>query len=96
MGRQIIRQPDGLYAVFSTGVDSWIAHDLTRDGLIEWFAERAARDARRDMAQLLDDMDEPGYANPMGETFEEANAASVEHGGTDLGGKLAAREGGGT
>ena len=87
MGHQIIRQPDGLYAVFSTGTDTWIKADATREDLIEWYAERAAKDARegppcgcwttwtriRAIAY---------YQFTM--TFEEANAESVEHGGEDL------------
>jgi hypothetical protein len=95
MGHQIIRQPDGLYAVFSTGTDTWIKADAAREDLIEWYAERAARDARKGTAELLDDVDEDPrkayYQFAM--TFEEANAESVEHGGEDLSGKMAAAGG---
>lgn len=92
MGRQIIKQPDGLYAVFSTGVDRWVAVNLTRDQYIEWRVEQAARETRVDAARLLDDVDAGlVYA---GYTFEEANAESVEHGGEDLSGKLAEAKGG--
>jgi hypothetical protein len=91
MGRQVIRQPDGLYALFSTGVDRWVAWDLTREQYIERRAEEAAREARADAARLLDDTDAGlVYA---GYTFEEANAASVEQGGEDLSGKLAGTDG---
>jgi hypothetical protein len=87
MGRTVIKQPDGRYAVFSTGTDLWIAVDMTRDQYIEWRVKRAAQEARADAARLLDDLDAGlVYA---GYTFEEANAMSVEHGGEDLSGKLA-------
>ena len=87
MGRQIIRQPDGRYALFSTGTDRWVAWDLTREQYIDRRAEEAAREARADAAELLDDVDAGlVYA---GYTFEEANAESVENGGEDLSGKLA-------
>jgi cell division protein FtsB len=43
---QIIRQPDGLLAVFSTGVDDWIIEDATAEELGEYYAERAAKEAR--------------------------------------------------
>jgi len=87
MGRQIIRQPDGRYALFSTGTDRWVAWDLTREQYIDRRAEEAAREARADAARLLDDTDAGlVYAEY---TFEEANAESVEHGGEDLSGKLA-------
>lgn len=89
MGRHVIRQPDGLYAVFSSGTDRWVAFDLTRDQYTEWCAERAAREARADAGRLLDDVD-AGLVY-SGYTFEEANAESVEHGGEDLSGKLEKR-----
>jgi hypothetical protein len=87
MGRAVIRQPDGLYAVFSNGADRWIAWNLTRGQYIERRVEEAAREARADAARLLDDVD-AGLVF-AGYTFEEANAESVENGGEDLSGKLA-------
>lgn len=88
MGHQIIKQPDGLYAVFSTGVDRWLRYGQTRDDLIEWRAERAAKEARESTARLLDEMDKEPEATSswgaLGYTFAEANALSVEHGGADL------------
>jgi hypothetical protein len=92
MGRVVIRQPDGLYAVFSSGTDRWVASDLTRDQYIEWRVEQAVRETRADAARLLDDVD--AGITYSGYTFEEANAASVEHGGEDLSGKLASPGGG--
>jgi hypothetical protein len=105
MGHQIIKQPDGLYAVFSSVVDSWILYDATREDLIGYYAEKAYEDAKRyredaeryredaerGTARLLDAIEE----NPRKAycqftmTFEEANAMSVKHGGEDLSGKLA-------
>jgi len=91
MGRSIIKQPDGLYAVFSSGTDRWVAWDLTREQYIGRRVEEAAREARADAARLLDDVDAGlVYA---GYTFAEANAESVEHGGEDLSGKMAATGG---
>ena len=92
MGRQLIRQPDGLYAVFSSGTDQWVAWDLTRDQYIDRRAAEAEREARADAARLLDDVD-AGLVD-AGYTFEEANAESVKHGGEDLSGKLATTDGG--
>lgn len=91
MGRCVIKQPDGRYAVFSTGTDRWIATDMTRDQYIEWRVKRAAQEARAEAARLLDDLD-AGLID-SGYTFEEANAASVEHGGEDLSGKAARTDG---
>ncbi len=87
MGRYVIRQPDGLYAVFSTGTDRWVAWDLTREEYIERRAEEAAREARIDAARLLDEVDVGTYC--AGYTFEEANAESTANDGKDLSGKTA-------
>ena len=92
MGHQIIKQPDGLYAVFSSFTDTWIMSGATREELLDYYAGKAAEDARRGAANTIDLVDENPrrvyYQFTM--TFEEANAESVEHGGEDL-----EREGGG-
>lgn len=94
MGHQIIRQPDGLYAVFSTETDQWARHDMTRDDLIGLAADDAAREARKTAVRLLDQVDENrAYPRPWALTFAQANAKSVESGGEDLSGKLAAAGG---
>lgn len=90
MGRTVIRQPDGLYAIFSSGTDCWIAVNLTREQYIERQSLLAAQEARVDAARLLDDVD-AGLVY-SGYTFEEANALSAENGGEDLSGKLAKRD----
>jgi hypothetical protein len=84
MGHQIIRQPDGKLAVFSTGVDAWIRKDATPDGIGDYYAEKAAEDARRDVAQVLGHVlsGEPREAYcQFAMTFDEANEESREHGG---------------
>lgn len=91
MGRSVIKQPDGLYAVFSSGTDRWVAVDLTRDQYIEWRVEQAVREARAEAARLLDDVD-AGLVY-SGYTFEEANAESAANGGEDLSGKAARTDG---
>lgn len=87
MGRVLIKQPDGLYAMFSTGVDRWVAWNLTRERYIELRVDEAAKEARVDAARLLDDLEAGDYY--PGYTFEEANADSVEHGGQDLSSRIA-------
>jgi hypothetical protein len=87
VGHQIIKQPGkDTYAVFSSIVDSWILYDATREDLLDYYAKRAAEDARRNTAEKLDLVDEDPrkayYQFAM--TFEEANALSIEHGGEDL------------
>ena len=84
MGHQIIRQPDGKLAVFSSVVDSWIIMDATPEDLGDYYAEKAAEDARRDVARILGHVlaGEPRKVYcQFARTFDEANQSSREHGG---------------
>lgn len=54
MGQQIIRQPDGRLAVFSTVVDAFIVTDATPEELLDWRAAEAAEEARRVTQRQLD------------------------------------------
>jgi hypothetical protein len=91
MGHQIIKQPDGLFAIFSSYTDTWIVYDATRQDVIDYYVEKAREDAERGVTRILAAVEEDPrkayYQFTM--TFEEANAESVEHGGKDLSGKLA-------
>lgn len=46
MGHQIIKQPDGRLAVFSSVTDSWILTNASPEELADYYAERAAQEAR--------------------------------------------------
>lgn len=75
MGHQIIKQPDGKLAVFSSFIDDWIIQDATPEELLDYYAEKAAKDARTSTQQVLDAVlaDRPRdvyYRSAM--TFEEA------------------------
>lgn len=77
MGHQIIRQPDGKLAVYSSGVDAWMIVDSSPEELLDYYAERAADDARRSARRTIDAVlaDAPQqvyYQFAM--TFDEANA----------------------
>jgi hypothetical protein len=52
VARQIIKQPDGLFGVFSSTVDDWLATDCTADEVEELFAEEMGRDMARRLADL--------------------------------------------
>jgi hypothetical protein len=90
MGHQVIKQPDGLYAIFSSFSDTWIVYDAPRQEVIDYYAEKAAREARESTARLLDDVDEnprKAYCQ-FAMTFAEANAKSKAHGGEVLDGPV--------
>ena len=87
MSWQIIKQPDGKLAVFSSGVDDWIITDATAAELEDYYAEDAAEKGRQSARETIGHVlaGEPTKAYyQFAETFEEANAMSIEHGGPDL------------
>jgi len=47
MGRQIVKQPDGKYAIFSTTTDSFKATDLTEEQLRKCLIEYEMESAKR-------------------------------------------------
>jgi hypothetical protein len=84
MGQQIIQQPDGKLAVFSSVTDTFIVVDATPEELVEWRAEEAAEAAReRTRAELekvlAGDSGAPYHQFAM--TWEEAAQLNREHGG---------------
>jgi hypothetical protein len=75
MGQQIIRQPDGKLAVFSSVVDAFVIVDATPEEIVEWRAEAGAEEARErtraELARVLDDANpRPYYQFTL--TWEEA------------------------
>lgn len=82
MGQQIIKQPDGKLAVFSTNVDAFIVVDATSDEIIEWRAEEAAEQARErtrtELAHVLADNPHKAYYQ-FALTWEEAAASDREN-----------------
>ncbi|KOG22008.1 hypothetical protein [Streptomyces viridochromogenes] len=76
MAEQIIRQPDGRLAVFSSVSDSFVLLDATPDEVVEWRATEAAEAARRntraELARVLDDANDRPYRQ-FTLTWEEAS-----------------------
>ena len=84
MGQQIIKQPDGLFAVFSSITDTFTFVDGTAEEVVEFFAEQAARDARRKVGHLVrlvaaDQAREAYFQFAM--TWDAALRLDREHGG---------------
>jgi hypothetical protein len=90
VGHQVIKQPDGRYAIFSSFTDTWIVYDATRQDVIDYYVEKATEDAKRDTARTLDLIEESPrkayYQFAM--TFAEANAESKASGGEVLDGPV--------
>lgn len=82
MGQQIIKQPDGKLAVFSSITDSFIVTDATEEEIVEWRAQKAAEDEReRTRAELRRVQDEanrrPYFQFTL--TWEEASEKDQRH-----------------
>lgn len=80
MGRQIIQQPDGLYAVFSSVVDCIIGYDYSAAELEDDFANEAAEQSRRHTRDVLKQLaagEKPYRQFTM--SWQEAVEQHVEH-----------------
>lgn len=89
MTHQIIKQPDGKLAIFSHGVDSWIRGDMTAEDVGEYYASRAADNARASALETARAAlaGEPGAGLGM-YTFAELNAIARKHGHEPLPGPV--------
>jgi hypothetical protein len=84
VGQQIIQQPDGKLAVFSSVTDTFIVVDAAPDEIVEWRAEEAAERARETTRRELDKVlagDSRGAYFQFAMTWEEAAELDREHGG---------------
>jgi hypothetical protein len=58
MGQQIIQQPDGKYALWSSVVDAFVLIDATPEEIVEhWLAEEATR-LRSRVAEIVQQLNE--------------------------------------
>lgn len=57
MARQIIKQPDGLYAIWSTVVDDFIFVNGTREDIVEFYVEEAVKAAEQGINVTIDKLD---------------------------------------
>lgn len=84
MGQQIIRQPDGNLAVFSSVTDTFIVVDATPEEIIQWRAEEAVQAARDRTRRELDHVlagDPRRVYFQFAISWEEASQLNREHGG---------------
>lgn len=85
MSDQIIKQPDGLLAVWSTVVDDWTITDASPAELLDHYAEQAAEDARRRVQRAIDAVvgsDPKRVYHQFAMTFDEAQERRREHHGS--------------
>jgi hypothetical protein len=88
MGHQIIKQPNGLLAIYSNGVDAWVMWNMTPKQVVHYYAKRAAQSARESAQDAVNHVmaDEPNKVYcQFTMTFAEANARSKAGQGGDDG-----------
>lgn len=80
MGHQIIIQPDGKLAVFSSVVDSWILYDATPDELIAYYLDLEIEISKR----VFDVVNGTARKTQFSLTFEKADEISKRTTGQTL------------
>jgi len=58
MGWQIIKQPNGRYAVWSTIVDDIIAYDGTKQEIVNLFVKDVVENTTKDVTRMIDRLEE--------------------------------------
>lgn len=85
MPQRIVKQPNGLYAIWSTVVDDFVLIDATRKEIVDHFWEHhSRRDIEDRVNRIADQLDAVGM--PYGQftqTFEECVAEIKERHGQD-------------
>lgn len=72
MGRQIVKQPNGQYAVFSSIVDDFVLVDATPEEIIEEYVANQRRSIEQDVREVIEKLEsgqKPYYQ--FTRTFEE-------------------------
>jgi hypothetical protein len=57
MGQQIIKQPNGKYAIFSSIVDLFIGANLTKEEVIDFFVEEEAKRITERINEILEQLE---------------------------------------
>jgi len=73
MGHQIIKQPNGKFAIWSTIIDDFISMDNTPENLIQYYIEASKKEIRERITETINTLEsggKPYYQFTM--TWEEA------------------------
>lgn len=72
MARQIFKQPNGLYAEFSTAEEAFVARDATANEIIQYVRQEAADEAERRCREALAAVDAGTVLGILGYSWERA------------------------
>ena len=56
MGHQIVQQPNGKFAIWSTISDGFIAIDCTRQEIVEYYVQKAAEGVRKETEEIFEQL----------------------------------------
>lgn len=71
MGQQIIKQPNGLFAVWSSIMDDFVITDATPEEIIEDWSERESRRIRVEVTELIAKLNAGKRGWPFFKTYDE-------------------------
>lgn len=84
MGYQVIRQPSGQLAIFSSHTDTVVMWDATSEDVTGFFVDLAVGRAQREIEHVLDRVladDARAVYYQFAKTWDEALESDREHGG---------------
>lgn len=85
MGNQIIKQPNGFFAIFDSGSDTIALWDCTEDDVVEYFVDMATADAKKVVRMQIDHVKD-GHPREayfqFAMTWEEALELDGDNGGS--------------
>jgi hypothetical protein len=84
MGRTLLKQPDGLLAVWSTIVDDFVLYNATPEEYEDFLVQEAVEEVRERAKRDLEEVERRGTNSRMGRTFESALAARNNRHGVPL------------
>lgn len=86
MGKQIIKQPNGLYCIFSTVVDNVTDYDLTSSEIIDMFVEEEKERITSKVLSITSKLDkgEPAYFNFIIDYNQMLESISRIHGDEEM------------
>jgi len=72
MARQIIKQPNGLYAVFSSIIDNFVSVNMTPETLLEKDVEDYRQSRRLEIEEVIESLEKGEKYHPFTKSWDEA------------------------
>lgn len=84
MPKQIVKQPNGLYALWSTVVDDFVCVDATAEEIVAEFVEESTRQIQANVSRVIASLETGGKPyHQFTRSFDECVAEIKERHGED-------------